>query len=96
MTFQHHCIAMLHFNFKLLFLGCMLSTGFAQSSSPSTLANVTQAFSQAKIVPNVLESFSPTALINMTFTVSGINVTTGMLLTESRKSSQFELSIELD
>lgn len=63
----------------------LLPIVLAQTSS---LTNVTQAFSQAKIVPDVLSSFAPTALANITFSNTtgsqSLNVTPGALLTEPR------------
>ncbi|KAF8238896.1 PEBP-like protein, partial [Tricholoma matsutake] len=55
----------------------------------SPLTNVTQAFSQAKIVPDVLKSFNPTALVNMNFAGStNLSVTTGSLLTEPQTAAE--------
>ncbi|KAF5387628.1 hypothetical protein D9615_000579 [Tricholomella constricta] len=68
----------------------LLPVLYAQTNS-SPLANVTQAFSQAQIVPDVLPSFAPTALANITFSASTtnqvLNVTPGALLTEPRKNN---------
>lgn len=52
------------------------------------LTNVTNAFSMAQIVPDVIDSFTPMDLLNITFTDSVtmemINVDPGDLLTEER------------
>ncbi|KAG6833951.1 hypothetical protein H0H87_007962 [Tephrocybe sp. NHM501043] len=60
---------------------------------PALLANVTQAFSQAQIVPDLLPSFAPEALVNVSFPPSvqdsrsaAVNVTPGVLLPENRTS----------
>ena len=58
---------------------------FAQMDA---LTNVTNAFSMAQIVPDVIDSFTPMDLLNITFTDSVtmemINVDPGDLLTEER------------
>lgn len=59
---------------------------FAQMDA---LTNVTNAFSMAQIVPDVVDSFTPMDLLNITFTDSVtmelINVDSGDLLTEERQ-----------
>lgn len=64
-----------------------LLCGYA-SAQMDALTNVTTAFSMAQIVPNVIDSFSPVDLLNITFTDSVtmdmINVVPGILLTEER------------
>ncbi|KAG6842009.1 hypothetical protein C0991_003535 [Blastosporella zonata] len=67
----------------------------AQTNS-SLLANVTQAFSQAQIVPDLLPSFVPDALVNIFFpppvgssSISvAVNVTPGALLPENQTSAE--------
>ncbi|KIK67834.1 hypothetical protein GYMLUDRAFT_36611 [Collybiopsis luxurians FD-317 M1] len=58
---------------------------FGQSFNQSDLANVTTAFTQSKIVPDVLSSFSPVLLLGVRFTDPAanqtINVTPGIVLT---------------
>jgi len=69
---------------------------YAQINS-SLLTNVTQAFSQAQVVPDVLPSFAPTALANITFGASAtnqvLNVTPGVLLTEPQTATEPAFSL---
>ncbi|KAH0587804.1 OV-16 antigen [Termitomyces sp. J132] len=56
------------------------------------LANVTQAFSQAQIVPDVISSFAPTDLVNITFpaiaSAPTASVTPGSLLPMNQTATQ--------
>lgn len=67
---------------SLLFAFSAFQIVIAQSNL--SLTNVTQAFSQAQIVPDVLPSFNPVMLVNATFTGlalrQDVNVTPGILL----------------
>ncbi|RDB20111.1 OV-16 antigen [Hypsizygus marmoreus] len=69
----------------------LLPRVLAQANSP-LLTNVTQAFSQAQIVPDVLPSFAPTALANITFSAStanqSLNVTPGAVFTEAQTANE--------
>ncbi|KAI0722821.1 phosphatidylethanolamine-binding protein [Earliella scabrosa] len=60
----------------------------AQSGSNVTIEDVTQAFTDAKIVPDVLPSFSPMGLLNVVFTDNttntNVSVTPGMNLTREQ------------
>ncbi|CDO76552.1 hypothetical protein BN946_scf184982.g11 [Trametes cinnabarina] len=57
----------------------------AQNSTNFTIADAVQAFQVAKIVPDVLPSFNPTAILNVVFfdntTGTSVNVTPGANLT---------------
>ncbi|THV08339.1 PEBP-like protein [Dendrothele bispora CBS 962.96] len=74
----------------LLFATIVLAgTAFAQFTQ--SLDNVTQAFTNAKIVPDVLPSFSPRALLNVTFTdasMQSVNVTPGIQLTMAQTAQE--------
>ncbi|KAF9006537.1 phosphatidylethanolamine-binding protein [Cyathus striatus] len=56
--------------------------------------NVTQAFSLAQVVPDVVSSFNPTDLMNITFTdaatMQSVNVTPGALLTMEQTAMEPE------
>ncbi|KAI0677394.1 phosphatidylethanolamine-binding protein [Trametes maxima] len=62
----------------------------ATSTSNVTIASVAQAFSAAKIVPDVLPSFNPTALLGVVFTDNttgaSVNVTPGANLTREQNA----------
>ncbi|KAJ3775485.1 phosphatidylethanolamine-binding protein [Lentinula raphanica] len=66
--------------------------------SNQNLTNTTQAFSTAKIVPDVLSSFNPAALLGVEFTDpstnQSVNVTPGFLLSmeQTMKEPQFFLT----
>jgi hypothetical protein len=70
----------------ILSIGLFLNGAFAQTD---TLSNVTMAFSMAQIVPDVIDSFDPMALISITFTDSVtmdiVDVVPGILLTMERQ-----------
>lgn len=76
--------AMLYLATLLTLLQC--SSALAQSTLTS---NITAAFSQAKVVPDVIHTFNPTALVNITFTepttMQVANVTPGIQLTMNRE-----------
>ncbi|KAF8897743.1 phosphatidylethanolamine-binding protein [Infundibulicybe gibba] len=69
----------------------------AQAQSDPSLTNVTQAFSQAQIVPDVVPSFSPAAGMGITFidpaSMMALNVTPGVLLTMEQTSMPPQFSI---
>ncbi|GLB34007.1 putative RNA recognition motif containing protein [Lyophyllum shimeji] len=87
---------MLRIFYNSLLVLALLPALYAQSDS-SLLTNVTQAFSQAQVVPDVLPSFAPTALANITFPVSttnqAVNVTAGALLTEPQTANEPAFSL---
>ncbi|KAI0638337.1 phosphatidylethanolamine-binding protein [Trametes polyzona] len=62
----------------------------AQNSTNFTIADVTQAFTAAKIVPDVLPAFNPTAILNVVFldntTGASVNVTPGENLTREQNA----------
>ncbi|KAI9056532.1 PEBP-like protein [Trametes sanguinea] len=62
----------------------------AQNSTNFTVADVEQAFQAAKIVPDVLPSFNPTAILNVVFldntTGTSVNVTPGANLTREQNA----------
>ncbi|KAI0352989.1 PEBP-like protein [Trametes cingulata] len=62
----------------------------AQNATNFTVADVAQAFNSAKIVPDVLPSFNPTALLNVVFldntTGVSVNVTPGANLTREQNA----------
>ncbi|KAF8827004.1 hypothetical protein HHX47_DHR5000844 [Lentinula edodes] len=66
--------------------------------SDQSLTNTTQAFTQAQIVPDVLSSFNPAALLGVEFTDpstnQSVNVTPGILLSmeQTMKEPQFFLT----
>lgn len=70
----------------ILFIGSFLNGVLAQTDA---LTNATTAFSMSKIVPDVIDSFNPTALITMTFTDSvtkgTVNVNPGTVLSMERR-----------
>ncbi|KAL0567636.1 hypothetical protein V5O48_014355 [Marasmius crinis-equi] len=57
-----------------------------------TIASVTQAFQDAEVVPDVLASFSPRALLDVVFTdnssMQALNVTPGMNLTTAQTANE--------
>ncbi|TFK43685.1 phosphatidylethanolamine-binding protein [Crucibulum laeve] len=63
----------------------------------SSLSNVTQAFMQAQIVPDVLSSFNPTDAAGITFldssTMQAVNVTPGALLSMEQTAMEPQLSL---
>ncbi|KAH9850737.1 phosphatidylethanolamine-binding protein [Lenzites betulinus] len=62
----------------------------AQNSTNFTITDVTQAFTAAKIVPDVLPAFNPTAILNVVFldntTGVSVNVTPGANLTREQNA----------
>ncbi|KAG6821539.1 hypothetical protein H0H93_000048 [Arthromyces matolae] len=64
---------------------------------PSLLNNVTQAFSQAQIVPDVLPFFAPSDLVNLTFPATPsavqVDVTPGALLPENQTATEPSFSL---
>ncbi|KAF8204790.1 phosphatidylethanolamine-binding protein [Pholiota molesta] len=73
----------------ILSIGLFLNSAFAQTDA---LSNVTTAFSMAQIVPDVIDSFDPMALINITFTDSvtmdTVDVVPGILLTMEQTADE--------
>ncbi|KAF8913753.1 phosphatidylethanolamine-binding protein [Gymnopilus junonius] len=69
----------------------LLPHAFAQVATPD-LSNVTTAFSSAQIVPDVLQSFNPGDVVNITFTdpvtMENEDVVPGILLTTEQTSVQ--------
>ncbi|KAI0832580.1 phosphatidylethanolamine-binding protein [Trametes gibbosa] len=67
-----------------------VSYASAQNSTNFTVADVTQAFSSAKIVPDVLPAFNPTAILNVVFldntTNVSVDVTPGANLTREQNA----------
>ncbi|KAG6916707.1 hypothetical protein DXG01_005656 [Tephrocybe rancida] len=81
---MYHSVALV-----LAFLPAVIN---AQTDSP-LLSNITQAFSQAQIVPDLLPSFAPTALVNVAFPPAvvsknsqAVDIDTGTLLTQNQTS----------
>ncbi|KAF5322132.1 hypothetical protein D9619_000525 [Psilocybe cf. subviscida] len=70
----------------------------AQTPSDGGVANVTTAFSKAKIVPNVISSFSPMEALDVTFTDSvtmeSIALITGSLLTMEQTANQPQFTLD--
>jgi len=77
--------------FSILSIAVVLqgTLGLALSQPDPTLANYTQAFSEAHVVPDVLASFNPTALLDVEFTdpttKQSIKVPPGVHLTTERE-----------
>ncbi|KAI0375795.1 PEBP-like protein [Pilatotrama ljubarskyi] len=76
---------------KLLTIAAIaVSCVSAQNTTNFTVADVAQAFNSAKIVPDVLPSFNPTALLNVVFldNTTGVsaNVTPGANLTREQNA----------
>ncbi|KAI9000865.1 phosphatidylethanolamine-binding protein [Trametes punicea] len=74
----------------LTFATIAISCVSAQNSTNFTVADVAQAFETAKIVPDVLPSFNPTAILNVVFTdnTTGttVTVTPGANLTREQNA----------
>ncbi|KAK7470423.1 hypothetical protein VKT23_001849 [Stygiomarasmius scandens] len=69
----------------------VLLAGTVAAQFTQSLDNVTQAFTKANVVPDVLPSFSPRALLNVTFTdasMQSVNVTPGILLTMEQTAQE--------
>ncbi|KAF8969487.1 phosphatidylethanolamine-binding protein [Flammula alnicola] len=77
--------------FVSLLLGCA-------SAQTAALSNVTTAFPSAKIVPDVIDSFTPNSLVNVTFTDSTTgqkaDVIPGALLTMEQTAAEPALFFE--
>lgn len=77
----------------------LLSIHFLAASAQTnpTLSNVTTAFTKAKIVPDVLKTFNPSAVLDVIFTdpttSMAVNVTPGVNLSMERKSDSRIVSI---
>ncbi|KAI0335622.1 PEBP-like protein [Cubamyces sp. BRFM 1775] len=73
---------------QVLLAAALAASVAAQNSANVTVATVTQAFTTAKIVPDVLPAFKPTAILNVVFldntTGVSVNVTPGMNLTREQ------------
>ncbi|PPR04058.1 hypothetical protein CVT24_010633 [Panaeolus cyanescens] len=69
----------------------VLFFGLALAQSDDPFSDVTSAFNTAQIVPDVISTFSPTELVNVSFTdpttQDMLNVDTGMMLTPDRTDS---------
>jgi len=73
----------------ILSVALVLQSASAQGTS-SPLTNVTNAFSSSHIVPDVIATFNPVALVNVSFTdavtTESVNVLPGVLLSRERQS----------
>ncbi len=78
-----------------LFAALPSALGFLECSgdSASLISNVTNAFEEAQIVPDVLTSFTPSAILNVTFPESVI--VPGELISLSGKLFPFFLFVSL-
>ncbi|KAF8351606.1 phosphatidylethanolamine-binding protein [Amanita rubescens] len=76
-----------------LFAALPGALGFLEcpGDSASFISNVTNAFEEAQIVPDVLTSFDPSAILNVTFPVSGILPGELVPLSETSNEPQFSL-----
>lgn len=54
--------------YSLLTSFCLVSPVVSKSTLPDLLAQVTTAFADAKVVPDVLSDFTPSAAVNIHFT----------------------------
>lgn len=74
--------------FAILAFSCWIRPGGAQVDAAS-LSTVKSAFETSKVVPDVIPSFDPTALLDVVFvdpfTNDTVHVTPGMELTANRK-----------
>ena len=74
--------------FVILALSCLIRRGGAQVDAAS-LSTVKTAFETSKVVPDVIPSFDPTAILDVVFvdpfTNDTVHVTPGMELTTNRK-----------
>lgn len=84
---------------SLFFLSAAIVLRGTVAQSPSALTNVSQAFSSASVVPDVLDSFTPTALLNVIFTdpatMQALNITPGMNLSTEGQSRRISTSSRL-
>ncbi|KAF5358966.1 hypothetical protein D9758_004785 [Tetrapyrgos nigripes] len=98
-TFSHqHSYLKRFMTARLFFIFMMLTTlpvaglllaATASAQFAAELNNVTQAVNQAKVVPDVLSSFNPRALLNVTFNATqAVNVTPGILLTMEQTAQE--------
>ncbi|KAH9899719.1 phosphatidylethanolamine-binding protein [Cubamyces lactineus] len=73
---------------QVLLAAAFAASVTAQNSTNVTVADVAQAFTTAKLVPDVLPAFKPTAILNVVFldntTGVSVNVTPGMNLTREQ------------
>jgi len=76
---------------------CSLLHAVTSQSATDPLTNVTQAFNQAQIVPNVVPSFAPALLANLTFTdattMQQISIIPGSLLAEDQTMNEPTFSL---
>ncbi|KAF8812284.1 PEBP-like protein [Phlegmacium glaucopus] len=79
----------------ILSIALVLQSASAQTTSP--LINVTNAFSSSHLVPNVIPTFNPIALLNVSFadtaTKQSINVVPGVLLSTEQTAIEPKFSL---
>jgi len=76
---------------KFIAIGAIIGSAFAESADPVALATVKQQFINAKIVPDVIPSFNPIALLHPTF-ASGL-ATVGEPESQTNVSTKPEIHI---